>query len=113
MSQGAGRANGVSDGNGAAPEGPLVLETTPEGTSRLALTETSNGEAVATCVPPPGNIGQCSMTCQESVIPREKFLCNGQVNTLEIELVNLLSVDAGNGTFGWTSILYSVCVEPG
>jgi hypothetical protein len=28
------------------------------------------------------------------------------------ELVNLLSVDAGNGNWDWTSLLYSLCIEP-
>jgi hypothetical protein len=70
-----------------------------------------NGETVASCVPDPGNPPECSATCQNFVIPRERFLGDGQVNTLEIELVNLVSVPAGNGTFGWTSMLYSLCVE--
>jgi hypothetical protein len=69
-----------------------------------------NGEAIASCVPPDSNIGQCSATCQDFTIPLEKLRGDGQVNTLEIELVNLVSVPAGGDDFGWTSLLYSMCV---
>ena len=68
-----------------------------------------NGQSVASCTPPAGNIGECSSSCHAVLIPSTALLGAGQVNTLEITVTNLLSVDAGNGNFGWTGIRYSIC----
>lgn len=88
--------------------GEFVLSFVADDQARFFL----NGQEVASCVPVSGNIAQCSADCLISSIPRSSFLGNGQVNTLEVELVNLLSAPTGNGTFGWTSLTYSICVEP-
>jgi hypothetical protein len=69
-----------------------------------------NGEEIASCLPPESDIGKCSAACTTLAIPTEKLRGGGQINTLQIELVNLLSVPAGGGDFGWTSQLYSMCV---
>ena len=35
----------------------------------------------------------------------------GEVNLLEARLINLKSVDAGGGNYGYTALNYSVCVS--
>jgi hypothetical protein len=35
----------------------------------------------------------------------------GEVNLLEARLINLQSVDAGGGNYGYTMLNYSVCVS--
>ena len=55
-------------------------------------------------------MGQCSQTaCRSVAIARSALLGAGQVNTLEFEVTNLLSIDAGNGNFGYTGGWYSFC----
>jgi hypothetical protein len=68
-----------------------------------------NGHAVGACTPPEGDIGFCSQSCQTLEFPAEYLRGGGAVNELDIEVVNLLSVDAGNGHFGWTGISFSIC----
>jgi hypothetical protein len=74
-----------------------------------AAAVTVNGQSVASCTPPSGNIGACSETCQSATIARSVLVGGGQVNHLKIVLTNLLSVDAGAGNFGWTSLAYAIC----
>jgi hypothetical protein len=75
-----------------------------------AATFTLNGQAVAGCIPPDADTAQCSQTCQVASIPAEALRGGGEVNLLEIQLTNLLSVDAGGGNWGWTHVLYSMCI---
>jgi len=73
-----------------------------------------NGQALAECMPPDlgANIGACQQSCRSTTIPTSLLLGEGQVNTLEIELLNLQSVPAADGNFGYTAVSYSMCVEP-
>jgi hypothetical protein len=69
---------------------------------------TLNGHDIGSCNPPGSNMGACQ-TCQQSVVSNAFLLGGGQTNHLQIVLTNLLSVDAGNGNTGWTSLAYSMC----
>ena len=71
-----------------------------------------NGHPIAGCTPPEGSPGACQQSCQVTLFPAEFLLRDGQVNTLEVHLLNLQSVPAGNGNFGYTAASYAVCVKP-
>ncbi len=68
-----------------------------------------NGHLLGACTAPNDSIGFCSQSCRTLEFPAEYLLGGGAVNELEIEVINLLSVELGNGNWGWTGIFYSVC----
>jgi hypothetical protein len=71
-----------------------------------------NGELIIGCTPPSDNAGFCQQVCSTSTIPAAALRPAGEVNLLEARLVNLQSLDAGNGNYGYTALNYSVCVSP-
>lgn len=115
-----------NDPNGFAPQATptsftvtrkFIIDDALLSASKLTLSFASddaasfilNGHEIGACTPPQNNIGACSQTCQVLEFPAEYLLGGGQVNELYLEVINLLSVDAGNGNFGWTGITYSIC----
>jgi hypothetical protein len=70
-----------------------------------------NGELIIGCTPPVENAGFCQQVCNTSTIPAGALRPAGEVNLLEARLVNLQSVDAGGGNYGYTALNYSVCVS--
>jgi hypothetical protein len=69
-----------------------------------------NGHAIASCMPTSDNAGFCQQACGSTQVPTDTLLGDGQVNTLEIHLINLQSIPAGDTNFGYTAASYQMCV---
>lgn len=69
-----------------------------------------NGHAIASCMPTSDNAGFCQQACGSTQVPTSTLLGDGQVNTLEIQLLNLQSIPAGGTNFGYTAASYPMCV---
>ena len=70
-----------------------------------------NGQNIGECTPTEGDPGLCQQQCTKVPLSAGVLL-DQQTNVLDIELINLQSADAGNGSFGWTAVSYALCVAP-
>jgi len=91
-----------------AAQGTFVLRYKADDKVEFFLNDRS--VAVASCVPPPGDDGECQKYCHELIIPAADFLPDPQVNQLRVDLTNLFNVPV-NGKHGYTSLSYSLCVQ--
>ncbi len=68
-----------------------------------------NGKVIAACNPPAGNIGECQQSCHVVTLSKDDFKPVGQVNVLEMKMINLQNTSTGGGNTGYTGISYAIC----
>lgn len=68
-----------------------------------------NGKLIASCTPPDGNAGECQLSCHVVTLSKDDFKPVGQVNVLEMKMINLMNSNAPGGNTGYTGISYSIC----
>ena len=70
-----------------------------------------NGKLIASCTPPAGNVGECQQSCRVVTLSKDDLEPVGQVNLLEMRMVNLLNTSVPGGNTGYTGISYAICAQ--
>ena len=68
-----------------------------------------NGKSIASCTPPPGNAAECQSTCHVVTFSKDDLKPVGQVNVLEMKMINLQNTPVAGGNTGYTGLSYSIC----
>ena len=70
-----------------------------------------NGKLIASCTPPAGNAGECQQSCRVVTLSKDDLKPVGQVNLLEMKMVNLMNTPISGGFTGYTGISYAICAQ--
>ncbi|MBM4361181.1 MAG: hypothetical protein FJ104_00755 [Deltaproteobacteria bacterium] len=91
----------------AVAAGDVTLSVKADDAAEIVV----NGQLVGGCTPPGGSPGACQAGCQVVTFPGTVLRPQGQLNTVEVRLVNLQSNAIGSGNYGYTAISYTICVN--